>query len=114
MIKSVAVKDEKNNFQHLLSNAVKYSGHKGNILFSTEVNETSVTIKVKGYGIGIPLKDQPFIFNRFFSANNVLTEQGTGMGQSMVNEYRNCLVVLYISKVKKERNYFLCELSALR
>lgn len=72
---------------NLLSNAVKYSEGEKDIIFSTKVTGQSVIVKVTDNGIGIPKADQPFIFNRFFRAQNSLTKQGTGLGLSIVNEY---------------------------
>jgi signal transduction histidine kinase len=44
-------------------------------------------IKVKDYGIGIPLKDQKSLFNTFYRATNVRNIQGTGLGLSIVKEF---------------------------
>jgi signal transduction histidine kinase len=44
-------------------------------------------IKVKDYGIGIPLKDQKNLFNTFYRATNVRNIQGTGLGLSIVKEF---------------------------
>ena len=38
-------------------------------------------------GVGIPKEDQPFIFDRYFRASNVLTSQGTGIGLNIVRQH---------------------------
>lgn len=72
---------------NLLSNAVKYSEGEKDIIFSSEVTGQRVIVKVADSGIGIPAADQPFIFNRFFRAQNSMAKQGTGLGLSIVYEY---------------------------
>ena len=38
-------------------------------------------------GIGIPEKDRPFLFGKFFRASNAGHIQGTGLGLSICQEY---------------------------
>ena len=37
-------------------------------------------ITIKDYGIGIPEKDQPFLFQSFFRASNAKVFPGSGLG----------------------------------
>lgn len=76
---------------NLLSNSVKYAGEKKKIEFSVEVTDSSILIYVKDNGIGIPDIDKPFIFSRFFRAQNTVSKQGTGLGLSIVKDYVNLL-----------------------
>ncbi|MBT8204402.1 MAG: sensor histidine kinase, partial [Eudoraea sp.] len=46
-----------------------------------------LVIKVMDEGIGIPEKDQRFIFERYFRAENVLLTQGTGIGLNIVKSH---------------------------
>lgn len=72
---------------NLLSNAVKYSTKRVEVEVFSEINNNTLIIKVLDNGIGIPVNEQEFIFNRFFRAHNALTKQGTGLGLNIVKEY---------------------------
>ncbi len=77
----------KNILYNLVGNAIKYSevGKPIDCLF--RIDEYSLTIKVKDYGIGIPAADQQHLFTRFFRANNAMNIQGTGLGLNIVRRY---------------------------
>jgi signal transduction histidine kinase len=69
-------------FQNLINNAVKYSqtGGKVEIGFDTK-NGTNIFI-IKDSGMGIPLKQQGRVFEKFFRGDNVTDagKAGTGLG----------------------------------
>ncbi len=79
---------------NLLSNALKFTPEKGNIYISiTEdkpADETGSTliIKVKDTGIGIPADQLQHIFDRFYQLDNSHTRkmEGTGIGLSLTKE----------------------------
>ncbi|UPT69882.1 MAG: PAS domain-containing sensor histidine kinase [Flavobacterium sp. JAD_PAG50586_2] len=77
----------KNILLNLLSNASKYSGEGKKIKVSSKVNENSMTISIRDYGIGIPFKDQKKLFTEFFRAGNAKNIQGTGLGLVIVKNY---------------------------
>ncbi|HYO07449.1 MAG TPA: ATP-binding protein [Tepidisphaeraceae bacterium] len=72
---------------NLLSNAVKYTPEGGAITVQTEVNEAKkkVMARISDTGVGIPPKDLPFVFDKFYrvEANNRMAK-GTGLGLSLV------------------------------
>ncbi len=71
---------------NLVLNAIKYNSSQGNVWVSCHENEEFVILEVKDDGIGIPLEDQPRIFERFFRSDksrSSLTE-GTGLGLAIV------------------------------
>lgn len=72
---------------NLLNNAIMYSKAHQPITIMVSQNETTTTIKIKDEGIGIPLKDQKNIFDRYFRAENVSTTQGTGIGLNIVKNH---------------------------
>lgn len=72
---------------NLLSNAIKYSKSEGWIQLSSSVKMGYLTLKVQDHGIGIPKDDLPYIFNRFFRAENVSHLQGTGLGLNIVKKH---------------------------
>jgi len=71
---------------NLLSNAIKYGKENGNIVASW--NETSKTLSIKDDGIGIPAKDLPNIFNRFYRADELRSSaiKGNELGLSIVKK----------------------------
>ena len=72
---------------NLLSNAVKYTPEGGSITVETCVDEAQrkVLTKITDTGVGIPPKDLPFVFDKFYraEANNRMAP-GTGLGLSLV------------------------------
>lgn len=71
---------------NLLSNAVKYSKEEGEIEFRLFETETSLGFEICDKGNGIPKKELPFIFERFYRADksrNRLTG-GSGIGLTIV------------------------------
>lgn len=68
--------------QNLIENALKYSTKGNSAIISVAENETEVRISVKDQGIGIPLDEQPKIFEKFYRATNAkkTEEIGSGLG----------------------------------
>ena len=72
---------------NLLSNGVKYTPEGGAITVQTEVNEAKklVSARISDTGVGIPPKDLPFVFDKFFRVEaNSRMAKGTGLGLSLV------------------------------
>lgn len=67
---------------NLLSNAIKYTPSGGAIQVELSQRPHEILLAVRDSGVGIPAKDQPRIFGRFFRADNPLSEEvgGTGLG----------------------------------
>ena len=72
---------------NLVNNAVKYSGEGSRIDLLIHKVADSLEIVIKDEGIGIPEKEQKFIFNRYFRAENALLNQGTGIGLNIVKNH---------------------------
>ena len=72
---------------NLVNNAIKYSSENTIVDINISQDETYTTFKIKDNGMGIPLKDQKSIFNRYFRAENVLLVQGTGIGLNIVKSH---------------------------
>ena len=72
---------------NLINNAIKYSPEHSVITIAIEQNKEITTIHVKDNGIGIPLKDQKSIFERYFRAENVMNTQGTGIGLNITKNH---------------------------
>ncbi|WP_414566619.1 MULTISPECIES: ATP-binding protein [unclassified Anabaena] len=73
-------------FTNLLSNAIKYSPEDSHIQFDLSCQNGVATFKVTDQGRGIPLKDQPRLFQTFYRASNVRRVQGTGLGLAIVKQ----------------------------
>jgi two-component system NtrC family sensor kinase len=71
---------------NLVGNSVKYTPEGGHIVVEAVVAEEHITISVSDDGIGIPLEDQPYVFDKFFrvDAPETLDIPGTGLGLSIV------------------------------
>lgn len=70
----------------LLSNSYHYTPDQGCITLSVHSSgEGEVQVDVRDTGIGIPLEDQPRIFERFYRGNNplVMAKAGTGLGLAL-------------------------------
>ncbi|WP_411680286.1 ATP-binding protein [Clostridium thailandense] len=74
---------------NLISNAVKYSHSSGRIYVNFIDKGTSVVIKVKDEGSGIPKDKLGVIFERFGQANSSLSRkcEGTGIGLYLVKSF---------------------------
>lgn len=71
---------------NLLDNAVKYSQEKGQVTVRADRVGDMVRIFVEDNGIGIPGKDLPRLFERFYRVDQARSreEGGTGLGLSIV------------------------------
>ncbi len=75
---------------NLLSNAIKYSPHGGQVTLRVRPRPGELVITVSDQGIGIPLADQPQLFESFHRASNVGNISGTGLGLAIVRDAVQC------------------------
>lgn len=70
----------------LIDNAIKYSGSHGDIIIQVEKLRENASISIIDHGIGIPQKELPFIFERFYRVDKARSRSlgGTGLGLSFV------------------------------
>lgn len=71
---------------NLLINAVKYCPNGSKIEVSTSIKNAQYTIRIADNGPGIPLDDQPRVFDRFIRTQNSGSISGTGLGLAVVKE----------------------------
>jgi PAS domain S-box-containing protein len=71
---------------NLLENAYLYTPEDGRIILQLQLKDNQVQINIQDNGIGIALKDQAHIFERFYRGEDprVLAASGTGLGLSIV------------------------------
>jgi signal transduction histidine kinase len=67
-------------FLNLVRNAVMFTNEGGQILIAAKEQAGQIKISVIDNGIGIPAKDLPHIFERFYQVESHLTRKHGGMG----------------------------------
>lgn len=74
--------------ENLLSNAIKFSTNSRKIRISVAEGKEKGVLKIEDEGIGIPEKDVPNIFERFYRVEKARTRKsgGTGLGLSIVQQ----------------------------
>ncbi len=67
-------------FDNILANAVKYTPPKGKITLRHIRKGNKIQFKISDTGIGIPEKDLPKVFTKFFRSKNAVSFQTSGSG----------------------------------
>ena len=65
---------------NLVNNAIKYSPKGGTIRLGGYADRDKVTVYVADKGVGIPLDEQPHLFQRFYRLDSSLRRRTQGMG----------------------------------
>ena len=73
-------------FYNILSNAFKYTPEGGVIGVTLKNEADKLVLIIKDSGIGIPAKDLPLIFNRFFQADHI-HPSGSGIGLALAKAF---------------------------
>lgn len=76
-------------FANLISNAVKYNRDPGKIKITVGTGRENCYISFEDTGIGIPEKDLPSIFDRFYRVKSEETKdiEGTGLGLAITKKF---------------------------
>jgi signal transduction histidine kinase len=65
---------------NLVENALKYSPHDSHVVVRVWQADAEARLSVQDHGIGVPVEDQPLVFERFHRARNVDDRRFAGMG----------------------------------
>lgn len=68
----------------LVSNGLKYSEKHSPVLVRLWLDAAQIVIEVQDQGIGVPLPEQPKVFELFYRASNVDERRGLGLGLFIV------------------------------
>jgi len=70
---------------NLIGNAIKYTLPGGRVAVSLTQDEGWLILEVSDTGVGIPIDDQPYVFDKFYRSERVVGEfEGTGLGLAIV------------------------------
>lgn len=74
--------------ENIMNNAIKYSPDGGVVTIRLEENPSNVTISITDEGLGIPQKDLPYLFDRFYRVDKARSREqgGTGLGLAISKE----------------------------
>jgi two-component system phosphate regulon sensor histidine kinase PhoR len=73
-------------FTNILDNAIKFNRENGRVRIYSNVLDNKVKVTVEDSGLGIPTKDIPRIFERFYRVDKARSREmgGTGLGLAIV------------------------------
>ncbi len=72
---------------NLLSNAIKYTEEGGRVDVDLSLDGGDAVIRVSDNGRGIPDKEKPHLFDRFWQGEGSANKGGSGIGLNIVREY---------------------------
>jgi len=74
-------------FENLITNAVKFNTEEGRVTIIAQNLFKEYEVIISDTGVGIPAKDLPFIFQKFYRVSRPGTEiPGTGLGLALVKQ----------------------------
>jgi len=88
-------------FLNLVANAIQYTPQGGEVLVSLAKTENQVQVSVRDNGPGIPAKDLPYIFERFYRGEKSRTRsKASGFGLGLSIAY--WIVEHHVGKIRAE------------
>jgi signal transduction histidine kinase len=69
---------------NLVDNAIKYTAPGGRVEVSVSTDGAVGTLSVSDTGVGIPVEEQPRVWDRLYRGDRSRTERGLGLGLSLV------------------------------
>ena len=89
-----------NIFYNIVENAVKYGPKNPIVTISVKQEETYYSIQIVDNGAGVPKKDLPFIFDKFYRVERTDSKEIEGFGIGLA--YVKKIVQLHGWKIKAE------------
>ena len=73
---------------NIMNNAIKYSPDGGVVTVKLEDLHSSIVVSISDQGLGIPPKDIPHLFDRFYRVDKARSREqgGTGLGLAISKE----------------------------
>jgi signal transduction histidine kinase len=71
-------------FANLLDNAIKYTAPGGKVSIQVRRENSSVVVRVRDNGMGIPATEQEKIWDRLYRGDKSRSQRGLGLGLSLV------------------------------
>jgi len=72
-------------FINLIANDIKYTPDHGRISMVCRAEDGQIIFQIQDNGAGIPLADQPFVFDKFYRGSNIPHDSvGSGLGLAIV------------------------------
>ncbi|MFK7814293.1 MAG: sensor histidine kinase [Maribacter sp.] len=101
--------------QNLIENAIKYTEPEGKVTLSLQKKGKNVEINITDTGTGIPVNEQPFIFDRYKQVDKSAKKQGSGLGLAIVKKIMELhdTTITVLSK-PKEGSSFIFNLPAYK
>lgn len=101
--------------QNLIENAIKYTEPNGKVTLSLTKKGKNVEINITDTGTGIPVNEQPFIFDRYKQVDESAKKQGSGLGLAIVKKIMELhdTTITVLSK-PKEGSSFIFNLPAYK
>lgn len=97
--------------QNLISDAIQFTPDKGRIKLAIKKQKSDVLIEVSDTGCGIPKKQQPKIFTKFFRADNAVKRypDGSGLGLYIAKSLTEAMggKISFKSELGKGTTFFL-------
>lgn len=114
-VKSIKVKTASKELEEilviLLDNACKYSPKNSKIKITSKLTNKNIYLSVADQGIGIKPKDLPFIFDRFYRADDTRSTQnlpGYGLGLSIAKKIADHIgASISVTSVYKKGSTFI-------
>lgn len=93
--------------QNLIENAIKFTQPKGKVTLSLHKKGGNIEINITDTGNGIPVNEQPFIFDRYKQVNESAKKQGSGLGLAIVKKIMDLhdTTITVLSKPKEGSSF---------
>ena len=73
--------------RNLVSNAIKFTPEKGEIMIQAEEKRSMIEVSVKDNGVGISQENIQKLFSEYYTSKGTANESGTGLGLMLCKEF---------------------------